>query len=158
MNALFADLKLALRRLRQRPGFTLAAAFALALGIGSTTAVYSVVQAVILRPLQFRNPDQLLLLAETQPAVPNASISVPDFKDWRDQAKTVELSAFTGDGFNLTGRDRAERLPRGGPPPRSRTRASSRCSASAPCSAARTRRARSAKWFSPRAFSAACSA
>jgi len=110
MSPLLVDIKLALRRLRQRPGFTLAAAFALALGIGSTTAVYSVLQAVILRPLQFRNPDQLLLLAEAQPAVPNASISAPDFKDWRDQAKTVELSSFTGDGFNLTGRDRAERL------------------------------------------------
>src|SRR3954466_3368760 len=110
MNPLVIDLKLALRRLRQRPGFTLAAAFALALGIGSTTAVYSVVQAVILRPLQVRNPDQLLVLWESQPAVPNASISAPDFKDWREQAKTVELSAFTGDGFNLTGRDRAERL------------------------------------------------
>jgi putative ABC transport system permease protein len=110
VNALLIDIKLAVRRLRQRPGFTLAAAFALALGIGSTTAVYSVLQAVVLRPLQFRNPDQLLLLTETQPAVPNASISAPDFKDWREQAKTVELSAFTGDGFNLTGRDRAERL------------------------------------------------
>src|SRR4051812_31915825 len=110
MNALFADLKLALRRLRQRPGFTLAAAFALALGIGSATAVYSVLQAVVLRSLQFRNPDQLLLLWESQPAVPNASISAPDFKDWREQATTVEMSGFTGDGFNLTGRDRAERL------------------------------------------------
>src|SRR5437763_3158542 len=110
MSPLLLDIKLALRRLRQRPGFTLAAALALALGIGSTTAVYSVLHAVILRPLQFRNPDQLLLAWETQPAVPNASISAPDFKDWRDQAKTVEMSAFTGDGFNLTGRDRAERV------------------------------------------------
>ena len=110
MNPLLIDIKLALRRFRQRPAFTLAAAFALALGIGSTTAVYSVLQAVILRPLPFRNPDQLLLLAETQPAVPNASISAPDFKDWREQAKTVDLASFTGDGFNLTGRDRAERL------------------------------------------------
>src|SRR3954470_9250352 len=110
MSPLLIDVKLGLRRLRQRPLFTLAAALALALGIGSTPAVYSVLQAVVLRPLQFRNPDQLLLVWESQPAVPNASISAPDFKDWREQAKTVELSAFTGDGFNLTGRDRAERL------------------------------------------------
>ena len=110
MNPVVIDIKLALRRLRQKPGFTLAAAVALALGIGSTTAIYSVLQAVVLRPLQFRNPEQLLLLSETQPAVPNASISAPDFKDWRGQAKTVDMSAFTGDGFNLTGRDRAERL------------------------------------------------
>ncbi|MFL5427254.1 MAG: permease, partial [Myxococcales bacterium] len=110
MNALFADLKLALRRLRQRPGFTLAAAFALALGIGSTTSVYSVLQAVVLRPLPYRDPGQLLLVWESQPAIPNASISAPDFRDWREQAKTVEMSAYTGDGFNLTGRDKPERL------------------------------------------------
>ncbi|MFL5364304.1 MAG: ABC transporter permease [Myxococcales bacterium] len=110
MNALFADLKLALRRLRQRPGFTLAAAFALALGIGSTTSVYSVLQAVVLKPLPYRDPGQLLLVWESQPAIPNASISAPDFRDWREQAKTVEMSAYTGDGFNLTGRDKPERL------------------------------------------------
>src|SRR4051812_42939629 len=110
MNALFADLKLALRRLRQRPGFTLAAAFALALGIGSTTSVYSVLQAVVLRPLPYRDPGQLLLVWESQPAMPNASISAPDFRDWREQAKTVEMSTYTGDGFNLTRRDKPERL------------------------------------------------
>ena len=56
MNPFVIDVKLALRRLRQRPGFTFAAAFALALGIGSATSVYSVVQAVLLRPLPFRKP------------------------------------------------------------------------------------------------------
>src|SRR3954467_12972100 len=110
MNALFADLKLALRRLRQRPGFTLAAAFALALGIGSTAAFYGVRRAVFLKPLPYRDPGQLLLVWESQPAIPNASISAPDFRDWREQAKTVEMSAYTGDGFNLTGREKPERL------------------------------------------------
>src|SRR4051812_49972527 len=100
MNALFADLKLALRRLRQRPGFTLAAAFALALGIGSTTSVYSVLQAVVLRPLPYRDPGQLLLVWESQPAIPNASISAPDFRDWREQAENGRMSAHTGDGLN----------------------------------------------------------
>jgi predicted permease len=110
MNVLLLDVKLALRRLRQRPGFTVAAAFALALGIGSTTSIYSVLQAVVLRPLPFRIPQELVLIWETQPAMPNASFSAPDFRDWRAQATTLEMSSYTGDGFNLTGRDRAERL------------------------------------------------
>src|SRR5256885_14389256 len=103
MSALLIDIKLALRRLRQRPGFTVAAALALALGIGSTTAVYSVLQAVILRPLPFRNPDRLLLLAETQPAGPNASISAPDFNDLPAHAETGGLAPFTRAGLHPSG-------------------------------------------------------
>src|SRR5882672_9858979 len=111
MNALLLDVRLAVRRIWQRPGFTFAAAAALALGIGSTTAIYSVVQAVVLRPLPFAASDELLIISESQPGVPNASVSAPDFKDWREQSKTVELSAWGTEGFNLTGRERAERLP-----------------------------------------------
>src|SRR4051812_49883528 len=102
MNALFADLKLALRRLRQRPGFTLAAAFALALGIGSTTSVYSVLQAVGLRPLPYPGPGGLLLVWGSQPAIPKAAISAPDFRDWRGDGQHREEDASHGGGLHPT--------------------------------------------------------
>ncbi|HEX4666937.1 MAG TPA: ABC transporter permease [Chthoniobacterales bacterium] len=110
------DLRLALRQLIKAPAFTAIAALALALGIGANTAMFSVVNAVLLRPLPFPESDRLAMIWQTNPEVakmgfPLAPTSVPDFKDWRAQAKSFEaVSAFEGWSANLTGVDEAERI------------------------------------------------
>jgi putative ABC transport system permease protein len=111
MGAFADDLRSALRRLWRQPAFSLLVIFVLALGIGGTTAIFSVVEGVLLRPLPYPAPERLLTLHENQPAVPNASISVPDFKDLRDKAGSFEgMSSFLGRSVNLTGLERPERL------------------------------------------------
>ncbi len=88
MAEIFHDLRYGFRMLAKRPGATAAAVLALALGIGANTAVFSVIRGVLLRPLPYANPDQLVVLWESnlkadalhEPASP------PNFKDWRAQA------------------------------------------------------------------------
>jgi len=102
IETLFQDLRYGLKMLRRNPGFTLVAVLTLALGTGATTAVFSVVNAVLLRPLQYRDPDRLVL-------VPNASGH--DFLRWRDQSKAFEsMAAFDFGTADLTGSGEPERL------------------------------------------------
>ncbi|HEV2690742.1 MAG TPA: ABC transporter permease [Bryobacteraceae bacterium] len=96
------DTKFALRSLLKNPGFTLLAVLILALGIGANTAMFSVVNAVLLRPLAYRDPDRIVTLSTrwTKGGGPGAlwkQISLPDFQDWRDQSTAFQaLAYYTG--------------------------------------------------------------
>jgi putative ABC transport system permease protein len=104
MNSILQDLKFAVRMLVKSPGFTLVAILTLALGIGVNTAIFSVVNAVLLRPLPFKNSSQLVVMRETYKNVGNVSVSYPDFLDWRQQAHSFSaMAAIENRGFNLSG-------------------------------------------------------
>ncbi|HJQ69094.1 MAG TPA: ABC transporter permease [Blastocatellia bacterium] len=110
MDTLFQDLKYGVRMLVKSPGFTLIAVLALTLGIGASTAIFSVIYAVLLRPLPYQDPDQLVMLWETTPQM-DTSVAYPNFIDLRDNQTTLEqFAAFRRDSFNLTGAGEAERL------------------------------------------------
>jgi putative ABC transport system permease protein len=100
------DLRYALRQLRKSPGFTAVAVITLALGIGANTAIFSVVDAVLLRPLPFQKPDRLVSVKPTEPGRrDDVGVSYPAFLDWRSQNHVFAgLSAFRTDDFTLTGR------------------------------------------------------
>ncbi len=113
MEILFQDLRYGVRTLLKNPAFTTIAVIALALGIGANSAIFSVVNAVLLRPLPFDQPEQLVLVWEKRPALGRVRnpASAPDFVDWRAQNQVFEdMAAFVGRGFNLTGGDEAERI------------------------------------------------
>src|SRR5271156_938905 len=104
MNAFVQDLKFSLRTLAKSPAFTLVAILPLALGIGANTAIFSVVNAVLLRPLPFKDSAQLVVMRETYKLVGNVSVSYPDFLDWRQQAHSFSaMAAIQYRGFNLSG-------------------------------------------------------
>src|ERR1700716_3138694 len=105
------DLRYAVRRLRKNPGYAAAAVLALALGIGCTTAIFSVMQAVLLRTLPVPRPEQLVNLSEDQPQFPDASLSAPDLLDLKAQTRSFEsVSGYFGMRMVLTGIDRPERV------------------------------------------------
>jgi putative ABC transport system permease protein len=97
------DVRYAARSLRKSPGFTLVAAITLALGVGANTAIFSVVNAVMLRPLPFSNPGQLVRIWESniERGWPTFATSHPNFLDWRAQAKSFQAMAAT-DNIGLT--------------------------------------------------------
>ena len=89
--ALFQNVSFALRQLRKNPGFTAVAVITLALGIGANTAVFSVVDAVMLRPLPYDHPEQLIEARSVSLRGPQGNnVSYPDFFDWRSQNRTLE--------------------------------------------------------------------
>jgi putative ABC transport system permease protein len=111
MTTLVQDAKYGLRMLAKNPGFTLVAMLALALGIGANTAIFSVVNAVLLRPLPYQDPDRLVFISEHSEQVPDMSVSYLNFLDWQHQNQVFsDMAAFQGQNFNLTGVDRPERL------------------------------------------------
>ncbi|HLK22967.1 MAG TPA: ABC transporter permease [Bryobacteraceae bacterium] len=87
------NLRIAMRMLRRNPGFTLLAVLTIALGIGVNTAVFSVVNGVLLRPLPFREPDQLVRIYETK-AQNKFNISYPNFQDWKSRASSFQAMAI----------------------------------------------------------------
>ncbi|MGB0034825.1 MAG: ABC transporter permease [Candidatus Acidiferrales bacterium] len=106
MQTLLQDIRYGIRMLGKNLGFTLIAVFTLALGIGANTAIFSVVNAELLRPLPFRNPDQLVRVWTTnsRAGTKSGAISYPDFADWRSQNKVFEkMTAYTDASFTLTG-------------------------------------------------------
>jgi putative ABC transport system permease protein len=104
------DVKFAVRHLTAAPGFALIAAFTLALGIGATTAIFSVVHAVVLRPLPFPEPDRVLFVGEEWNGQPSA-VSIGNFHDWRTHAKSfAALAAMQYFSFNLAEGDQPERV------------------------------------------------
>jgi putative ABC transport system permease protein len=111
MPDFFRDLKHSLRMFRQTPGFTLAALAALTLGIGANTAIFSVVNSVLLKPLPFPEPDRLVTFVNTSPNGANPGGSVPRFMAWREQTGALQdASAYRFGVMNLTGGDNPEQL------------------------------------------------
>ena len=106
-----ADLKLALRQLQKAPGFTAAAVLTLALGIGANTAMFSVVDAVLLRPLPFDDPGQVVHVWETSKPGQGNSVSVGVFRDWARHTTAFESIAAVAPGeLNLAGDGEPERI------------------------------------------------
>ena len=107
------DVKHALRMLRQSPGFTATAVSALALGIGANTAIFSIVNTVLLKPLAFPDADRIVTLMTKTPQGGFPGASVPKYNAWRGQTQALEdVSAYDpgGPGLNLSGGDRPEQL------------------------------------------------
>jgi putative ABC transport system permease protein len=104
MQTVLQDLLYTLRQLRKSPGFTLLAVSVLALGIGANTAVFSVVNAVLLRPLQYRDADRIVTLASWwQKSGRHGQVSAPDFHDWHDQSTAFAAMAyFSGNEIPVT--------------------------------------------------------
>jgi putative ABC transport system permease protein len=110
MRTLMQDLRYAVRMLRKNPGFTAIAVLTLALGIGANTAIFSVVNGVLLRPLPFHDPSRLVLIAEKSP-FPVISTSFENYEDWRDQSRSFEaMEATRASSITLTGTGEPERL------------------------------------------------
>lgn len=104
MQTLLLDLRYSLRVLRKKRGFTAIAVITLALGIGANTAIFSVVNAVLMRPLPYANPDQLVMVFETEPELERAPVTGPDYLDWKEQSSVFEtMAAGTEGSENLTG-------------------------------------------------------
>ena len=113
METFLTNLRQCLRTLAKSPGFTLVAVLTLALGIGANTAIFSVVNAVILQPLSYPNPDRLVELVWTTADGIADVASIPKFNAWRQQTQVFDSVAaydFAGPGINLTGGDRPEQL------------------------------------------------
>jgi putative ABC transport system permease protein len=107
------DLRYALRTMARNPGFTAVSVLALALGIGANSAVFTVVNSVLLEPLRFRNPDQLIVVRERnlKAGFPQFSLSPGNYLDYRDHNHTFSgIAAFGGTGLNLSGGSEPERL------------------------------------------------
>ncbi len=100
------DLRYAIRMLIKSPAFSIIAIVALALGIGANTAIFSVVNAVLLRPLPYPEPDNLILLRERMQIFESGSVSYPNYLDWRAaQRSFTDLALFRRDSMNLSSRD-----------------------------------------------------
>ncbi|MGI9065747.1 MAG: ABC transporter permease [Pyrinomonadaceae bacterium] len=112
MQTIWQDVRYGARMLLKNPGITFVVILALALGIGANTAIFSVVNAVLLRPLPYEESDRLVALNEKSPVLDVMSISYPNFTDWRSQNHVFEkIGAYNRNSYNLTGVGEAERIP-----------------------------------------------
>lgn len=112
MQTLAQNLRYALRGLKKNPGFAAVAVLTLALGIGANTTMFSVINAVLLRPLPYHDPQNLVLLSEHWPQFPRLSLSYLNYKDWRDQSRSFEaVGAVRNFVMTMTGIEEAERIP-----------------------------------------------
>ena len=116
MNGIFQDLRYAVRQLRKSPGFTAVAAITLALGIGANSAIFSVVNGALLRPLAFREPSRLVHVwhvppAKSFPGMTTFSVSAANYLDWQSQNQVFEnMAIYTYHGFTLTGGEKPEQV------------------------------------------------
>jgi len=112
LESAWADVKFALRQSCKSPGFTAVALLTLALGIGANTAIFSVVNSVLLRPLPFHDPARLMMLDEKWlPRFSHFEAPPQDFLAWREQSRSFDqLGAFVSMAFNLSEGDRSERI------------------------------------------------
>jgi putative ABC transport system permease protein len=111
VETLIQDVRYALRTLRKSTTFTCVALLTLALGIGANTAIFSVVYAVLLRPMPYQDPSRVMVLNETTPKVGTVSVSYPNFLDFRAQSHGFsEMAAVNGVEFNLAGVSQPENI------------------------------------------------
>ena len=103
MDTLLQDLRYSLRMFAKSPVFTIVAVLTLALGIGANTAIFSVVQSVLLAPLHYSQPDRLVVLWENNPRFPRVYISYPNFQDWKQRARSFQqMAAYSEEEADLT--------------------------------------------------------
>ena len=113
MESLLKDIRYSLRVLRSNMGFASIAVIALALGIGANTAIFSVVNAVLLRPLPLPHPERVMVIHDQFNALglPSIGVSAPDFMDVTAEKNTFEsTAAIDVNNYNLTGTDKPERV------------------------------------------------
>jgi predicted permease len=111
LDTFFQDIRFGARQLRKNLGFAAVAVLTLALGIGANTAIFSVVDAVLLRPLAYPDSGELVSLSERGPDWSGGSISYPNFTDWRNQQSVFErFGVYSGNNFTLTGAGEPVRL------------------------------------------------
>ena len=98
------DFRFAFRQLRKSPGFTFVAILTLALCIGANSAIFSVINAVLLRPLPYPEPDRLVIVTEVGGGTTEISVSYPDYLDWKkDNRAFAELAVTRRESYNLSG-------------------------------------------------------
>src|SRR5690348_9239927 len=109
---MFQDVRYALRTIRQAPGFSVVVTLTIALGVGATTGIFSVVDAGILRPLPYPAQPSLVKLFDTQSGRDVSALSFPEFIDWRDRGRDVfeSIGAYGARGEVLSGAGQAEQL------------------------------------------------
>src|SRR5499427_11120622 len=111
MLTLWHDLRFAMRVLQKAPGFSAVAILTLALGIGANTALFSIVNGVLLNPLPYPHPEELVTLHESKPNFSTGSISFPNFLDWQKENQTFSSMAVQrGTSFILSGLGEAEQI------------------------------------------------
>lgn len=109
MRTFLDDARFTLRSLKRQPGFAAVVITTLALGIGANTALFSILDAVVLRPLPYREPDRVVTLWETAPR--KSRVAAANFLDWRAEAKSFSgMAAFSARGMTLSGNGEAERI------------------------------------------------
>src|ERR1700674_4446264 len=111
LDRLMQDLRFGVRMITKSHGFAAVAILTLALGIGANTALFSVVNGVLLNPLPFPNPDELVAVYAKSPTFQESSIAFPNFLDWqKDNHSFAALSAFRADDYNMVGAGEPERV------------------------------------------------
>ena len=111
IETFFQDIRFGLRMLRKSPGFTVVAVLTLGLGIGANTAMFSVVEGVLLAPLHYFQPDRLVMVWENNPRFPRVWVSYPNFRDWQRSARSLQQIAAGMDvGVDLTAPGAPEHL------------------------------------------------
>ena len=114
MDVIGSDLRYAFRSLRQNSGFTVLTALTLALGIGATSAIFSVVRGVLLRPLAYQRPEEVMLVHTRLEGTPRGELSLPEYWDLREQARSfTRVAAYASGSLTLTGSGTPERLQAG---------------------------------------------
>src|SRR5258706_200445 len=113
LQSLWQDIRYGIRILVKSPGFTLVALVAIMLGVGTNTAIFSIVNTVLLRPLPYKNPEQLVTIWGTRPGAGQSQLrtSLPTINDWREQGKSFEgVAAYAFNLYNVTGVDDPEQV------------------------------------------------